>query len=271
MIELLVVIAIIAILAAMLLPALTKARTKAQGIQCLSNSKQLMTAWRMYAEDNRDVLPFGYGSEPSDAPYVWSGPAGNNLDEDLAVPTDPGNWDYTNTIGKSILMPYCGHSFGIWHCPADMSYGLTPQGARVPRPRSMSMNNWVGGDGDVGPPYQNWCLEKPWQVFHKLSAMVNPGPAMTFVLLDERQDSINDGYFVVSMTGFTGVPTASEEIVDFPASYHNNAGGFGFGDGHSEIHKWMTGHIIHPPTITTTPVPNSPDVYWMQVHSTRTP
>jgi hypothetical protein len=73
------------------------------------------------------------------------------------------------------------------------------------------------------------------------------------------------------MTGFTGTPNATEEIVDYPASYHNQAGGFGFGDGHSEIHKWTTGHIIHPPQIAVDTLPNSADVFWLQNHSTRVP
>jgi prepilin-type N-terminal cleavage/methylation domain-containing protein/prepilin-type processing-associated H-X9-DG protein len=271
LIELLVVIAIIAILAAMLLPALSRAKTQAQGTGCMNNSKQLMVAWHMYTDDNRDVLLFSYGSLATDEAYVWSGPAGATLDEDDTALTQQGNWDYVNTIEKSPIWPYCGKSTGIWHCPADTSHGVTPQNQRVPRPRSYSMSNWVGGNGDdPGNGYRGyWGLNANFQVFRKFSDMGQPGPSTTFVLLDERQDSINDGYFVTEMDGWTGSANPTEQIIDFPASYHNNAGGFAFADGHSEIHQWKDPKIIHPAAIAVTPDPNSPDIFWLQYHSTR--
>jgi prepilin-type N-terminal cleavage/methylation domain-containing protein len=272
LIELLVVIAIIAILAALLLPALAKSKEKAQGIMCMNNSHQLLVAWQLYTQDNVDVLLYSYGSTAADKPYVWSGPSGPPWDLDLAVPTTQGNWDTNNTIAMSLMWPYCGKSAGIWHCPADTSYGINPQGQRVTRPRSMSMSNWVGGNGDSpGTQYRGfWGLSANYHVFRKLAEMVQPGPSKTFVLLDERQDSINDGYFVVQMDGYTGAPNAAEEIVDYPASYHNRACGFAFGDGHSEIHRWTDAKIVNPPTpLTVLPDANSPDVFWLQDHSTR--
>jgi prepilin-type processing-associated H-X9-DG protein len=272
LIELLVVIAIIAILAAMILPALSKAKTKAQGVQCMNNTKQLTIAWRLYSEDSKDSLPFGYATIATAKPYSWV-PSGPPLDLDDANPRTQGNWDYDATIRKSPIWPYCGSSVGIWHCPADTSYGINSLNQRVPRVRSVSMNNWVGGNGDV-PPNKDfrgyWGQGAPWVVFRKLGQMLNPGPAMTFVLLDERQDSINDGYFVTEMDGYPSL--ASTKLVDYPASYHNNAAGFSFADGHSEIHKWRDGRTIPPMTTTlqlNNPSPNNVDVFWMQDHSTR--
>jgi prepilin-type N-terminal cleavage/methylation domain-containing protein len=271
LIELLVVIAIIAILAALLLPALSKAKTQSQGIQCMNNSKQLTLAWHMYSDDNQDVLLFSYGSESFDEQYVWSGPAGDPWDLDYQTPTQQGNWDAVDTIEKSPMWPYCGKSTGIWHCPADLSTGKNPQGQRVPRPRSMSMSNWVGGNGDAASDgYRGgFGLDASFQVFRKLSQMGQPGPAVTFVLLDENPESINDGYFVTEMDGYTGAPNGTEMRVDVPASYHVNAGGFSFADGHSEIHPWRDKLIINPPVLGEVTDPYSPDVFWMQFHSTR--
>jgi prepilin-type N-terminal cleavage/methylation domain-containing protein/prepilin-type processing-associated H-X9-DG protein len=268
LIELLVVIAIIAILAALLLPALSKAKIQAQGVGCMNNSKQLTLAWRMYTDDNRDVLLFSY----SDTVYpnlVWSGP--NGYDES-DTPTDAGNWDSVDGIQKSLMWPYCGKSPGIWHCPSDNSYGMNPQHQRVTRPRSYSMSNWVGGNGDAQSDQWRggWGLAANFQVFRKLSDMAKPGPAVTFVLLDESEHTINDGYFVVEMDGWTGAPNNTEEIVDYPSARHNNAAGFSFADGHSEIHQWKDHSIFNPPaSYPIATLPKSPDVFWMQFHSTR--
>jgi len=133
------------------------------------------------------------------------------------------------------------------------------------------MSNWVGGNGDAPPYYRGcWGTAGRWTVFRKLSAFSRPGPAMTYVILDERQDSINDAYFVVEMDGYPDI--SKTKIVDYPASYHNRAAGFAFADGHSEIHKWLDGRTV-PPLTTTLNLnvgsPNNKDVYWMQEHSTR--
>jgi prepilin-type N-terminal cleavage/methylation domain-containing protein/prepilin-type processing-associated H-X9-DG protein len=268
LIELLVVIAIIAILAALLLPALARAKLKAQAVQCMNNNRQLMLAWRMYAEDNRDQLPYGYALGTM-AQYAWL-PSGSPWDLDLAHPTVQGNWDADNTIKKSLIWPYCGNSAGIWHCPADMSLGQKPNGDKVSRPRSMSMNIWAGGRGDTPDPRGDWSKTANYRVFRKLTEMTRPGPSMTFVFLEEREDSINDGFFIVQMDYYPDM--TKTWMVDFPASYHGRAADFAFADGHAEIHKWLDARTYPPLTTTLTlnvSQPNSKDVYWMQDHSTR--
>jgi len=259
LIELLVVIAIIAILAALLLPALTRAKLKAQGVQCMNNHKQLLLAWRMYIDDNQDKLPYAYADGSANAPYAW-------VTGILDYSDNPSNWDINANIAKSPLWSYCGRQPGIWRCPADKS--TVKVGSRtLPRVRSMSMNIWVGGnegtDGGWGPS---------WRVFNKLGQMLDPGPAKTFVLLDEREDSINDGFWVLKMDGYPDLSQAL--LVDFPASYHGQAGGFSFADGHSEIRKWRDKRTMPPIVVNgaiqySVSCPGSPDVAWLWDHATR--
>jgi len=262
LIELLVVIAIIAILAGMLLPALGKAKTKAQVITCMNNHKQLLLAWTMYAGDNGDRLPYAYAQDanPNTSDGAW---VQGILDWGNLSARD--NWDPKHLI-QSPLYKYVGGSMGIWKCPADRSYGINTARARVPRPRSMAMSIWMGGnsgtDGGWGPT---------WKVNTKMGDIVNPGPSNSYVLLDEREDSINDGFFVVTMEGYPNAALTS--MVDWPASYHNRAGGFSFADGHSEIRKWVDPRTM--PKISPGQIPpgarqaNNVDIFWMQDRATR--
>lgn len=264
LIELLVVIAIIAILAAMLLPALSRAKQKAQGIGCMNNSRQLMLGWRMYAEDSRDLLPFGYCTTGANVPYVWVKgiiDVGNDRAND--------NWNVENTIKQSLIWPYC-KSDKLFKCPADPSTAINAQGQTVPRIRSMAMSNWVGGNGNDPPSYRGyWGLAGRWKVYRKITEMLVPGPANTFVILDERKDSINDAYFVVEMDGWPNASTT--RLIDYPASYHGQAGGLAFADGHSEIHRWRDPDTMPPlgRDITTKNDPNNVDIIWMQSKSSQ--
>lgn len=268
LIELLVVIAIIAILAAMLLPALGKAKQRAQGIGCMNNTKQLMLAWRMYAEDNNDNLPFAYATTGVNAQAVWVPGI-----IDVGNPSAQANWDVETTVKKSVLAKYIGSSTDVWRCPADTSYAIRPGNQRVRRARSVAMSNWVGGNGDSPTTgYRGyWGLEANFLVYRKLTQMVRPGPSMTFVILDERQDSINDAYFVTEMNGYPNA--ARTRVIDYPAMYHNNAAGFAFADGHSEIHRWRDPETMPPlrpnGDLTTKDDPNNVDIVWMQERSTR--
>jgi prepilin-type processing-associated H-X9-DG protein len=246
----LVVIAIIAVLAAMLLPALAKAKTKAQGVQCLNNFRQLTLAWKMYADEYHDNLPQAYGAR------AW---VQGSLD---FSPNNPSNWDINRDITKSPIWPFCGNSPGIWKCPADQST-VRVNGVTRPRVRSISMNNWFNGT----------LWTSGFKMYTKMSEVVDPGPSKTWVLLDEREDSINDGEFVVDMAGYPDRPQLLK-IVDYPASYHNRAGGFSFVDGHSEIKRWLDPRTV-PQLRKGQGIPldvasaNNPDVVWMQERSTR--
>jgi prepilin-type N-terminal cleavage/methylation domain-containing protein len=272
LIELLVVIAILAILAAMLLPALARARVKAQGIQCLSNMKQIGFSWLMYTHDNNDRVPPNNGDTGTDYADTWvSGWLTLDAGDNLGYP-GINNPDNTNTIYlmKSPLWPYHQPALGVWRCPSDQSLS-TERGQRLPHVRTMSMNNWVGNydahNGVVSP----WTVG--YRVIIKISDMTFPPPVNNFVFLDERDDSINDGYFVTEMSGFSPASPNSWTIIDFPSSYHNGACGFNFADGHSEVHKWQdrrtkANHTLGVHLTLGPASPGNPDVFWLQQHAT---
>jgi prepilin-type N-terminal cleavage/methylation domain-containing protein/prepilin-type processing-associated H-X9-DG protein len=262
LIELLVVIAIIAILAAMLLPALARAKSQAQGTQCLSNQRQLALAWKMYVDDSRGNLP----------------PNADESNQNLSSWCDGWmkwavNWpDNTNTamIASSYCGAYLRNQVRVFKCPSDV-WLCSENNAKVPRVRSVSMNGYIGMEANEITS-QGGCSLTDWggagagyRAYEKESQVTSPTPSMMWLTLDEHADSINDGFFIFSMTrpGFD----------DGPAAYHNGACGFSFVDGHAEVHKWMQLQYWPPVTQATwnnsiTEPGNGPDVKWMLAHTT---
>ncbi len=245
LIEVLVVIAIIAILAALLLPALSKARERGAAIACLNNTKQLTLGWQIYADDHDGILAYNLAmTGPPDSPTRTNLNWVNNV---MSWDLSPDNTN-KETITQAALGPYVSSSTGVYRCPSDHALSSVQLGANwKERIRSYSMNALIGNAGSITANGYN--VNAPhYKQFFKASQI--PRPSEIFVFLDEHPDSIDDGYFVnkEGSTGYTYSVSTLPEWTDLPASYHNRSAAFSFADGHASLHRWTGSRIVLPAT-----------------------
>ena len=286
LIELLVVIAIIAILAAMLLPALSSAKARAQAVVCMGNMSQLMKACFMYTSDNHEYFPPNPDDGGTDPGYEWVcgdvegwmptiGSGGN---------VDAGNSQFLTDSSYCLLAPYLNKNAGVFKCPSDPRNCIF-NSKTVPVVRSCSANQgvgtvdaaWVNTGTHSGTP--TLAVPGPWltgnhseaaqtqyATFGRSTSFRNCSPSDIFIYDDENPWSVNDGALAVC--------AAIPEVIDYPTSFHNGACGFAFCDGHAEIHKWKSSLFVlnGPASIKSAGAPGSVaynDWFWLAWHATR--
>jgi prepilin-type N-terminal cleavage/methylation domain-containing protein/prepilin-type processing-associated H-X9-DG protein len=228
LLELLVVIALIAILAALLFPALSSARARAQGYQCLNNTRQLVLAWTLYSDDHNGRLAYNLGGNASRKTVARKSDQ-NWVNNVLSWELDADNTN-TASLTQASLGAYVGRSAQVYRCPSDTVLSQVQREAGwTTRVRSYSMNAMIGDAGDLTKQGYNENNPPPYVQFFRITDI--PRASEIFVFLDEHPDSINDGYFLNQFY--------SREWVDLPASYHNGAASFAFADGHAQLQRWV--------------------------------
>src|SRR5262245_3994082 len=258
LIELITTLAPVALAGSLFAPALARTQPNSRTVRCLNNLRQIGTAWTMYASDNAGGLVWNrdggnVGKAALDENWVggWLDFTSSSDNTNTALLVDHGRYPYAAYLGPYIK------SAAAFKCPAD-STSVFVGGQRLPRVRSVSMNNCVGEGA------RSWSSSGVYQLYRKIDAIGRPTPAYLWIILDEREESINDGCFFNN-------PDSPWNLIDYPAAYHNRGAGFTFADGHSEIHRWTDPRTtpiprpgqLFPFNIT---LPGDIDVAWLQQH-----
>ena len=244
LIEVLVVVAIIGILAGMLLPALSRAKGRAQGITCANHVRQLQIAWTLFADEHEGRLINNHGiQETVRRRDNW---VNNVLDWNYSP-------DNTNLVSLTSghITPYLGKSTAVFKCPSDRS--IAENGERI---RSFSLNSLVGDPGELTNRFNPQLLQ-----FVKITDF--PKPSDTYVFLDEHPDTINDGFFMNRWSEY--------KWGNLPAANHDNGANLSFADGHVEKHRWVESTTLKPPVKGGSggvfPAEPRADYEWLRDHS----
>jgi len=265
LVELLVVISLVAVLAAMLLPTLNRARARAQGIQSVSNTRQLVLAWVLYSDDNNGRLAYNLGgAQGGKSPALKTN--ANWVNNNLTWELDSDNTN-TATLTEASLGPYANRVAALYRCPADRTLSqIQQQAGWSSRVRSYSMNAMIGDAGELSE--YGFNANNPRYVqFFRLTDI--PHPSDIFVFVEEHPDSINDGYFLNQFH--------TNQWIDLPASDHGGAAPFAFADGHALMQRWVDATTKQPPHPGVVDFPltvranETTDLNWVMRHTSIRP
>jgi prepilin-type N-terminal cleavage/methylation domain-containing protein/prepilin-type processing-associated H-X9-DG protein len=257
LLELLVVVAVLGLILAALSSGLARSGPSVQAVLCLSSKRQLFQAWQMYADQNVGKLPpnsTGGNAGKAQAEASWAGgwldysANRDNTNTDFLV--NHARYQWSAYLGPYVKTPI------IFKCPSDQS-GVNIAGTFMPRVRTVSMNNFLGDWS------RTWTTPSKYSLDTNYSAIARP--ALRFVFLDERADSINDGNFMCD-------PDTLYQLIDYPGNYHGDGCTFVFADGHGEIHRWLdrrTMPVLRVGQILplNENIPGNQDVLWLSQHA----